>query len=349
MPESLWRALYLGEIPTSDCSLFRSLDKIFVGQELEGPIPAVQYFLGADVARKKDWSVLTVIDESGRVVASDRFHQISWTLQVERAAMWYRTFGCAKAIVDATGIGDVVAEEFEKAGMNVEAFVFTVPSRKALIEELVLACDNREIVVPGTDKFKVYREELESMEFVSDGASIKYAVPNGSHDNALFSLALATHAYRASRGAVLGLLDLLKRKAREIAEGVRDRFGELIHKPEPKPVPILVPKPTAVISTSVPQKKPNDPCPACHSTATILMSAGIGGLVLHCNNCGADDGIKPAKVIVGYICPVEGCGLKMHRSGGGLYCANHGQPPGGGGGPKGFTFAQLAQRRNRFW
>jgi hypothetical protein len=38
MPLALWEALYLGIIPTSDCSLFRNLDKIFVGKELERPV-----------------------------------------------------------------------------------------------------------------------------------------------------------------------------------------------------------------------------------------------------------------------------------------------------------------------
>jgi hypothetical protein len=35
MPESLWRALYLAEIPTSDVSLFRNIDRVFCGQEME--------------------------------------------------------------------------------------------------------------------------------------------------------------------------------------------------------------------------------------------------------------------------------------------------------------------------
>src|SRR6266481_3498312 len=192
MPEALWRALYLAEIPDSDCSLFRNLDKVFSGRELEEPIHGVEYYLAADVARKKDWTVLTVVDDRGHVVAMDRFHQISWSLQVQRAKLLYETFHCTRAICDGTGVGDVVAEKFEEAGMNTESFIFTVPSRRLLIEELVMACDNSEIVLPGTEKFRVFREELESMEYQLDGGSIKYAVPAGSHDDALFSLALAT-------------------------------------------------------------------------------------------------------------------------------------------------------------
>jgi hypothetical protein len=294
MPEILWRALYLGEVPTSDCSLFRNLDKIFTGQELEGPISGVHYFLAADVARKKDWSVLTVIDEHGRVAAMDRFHQISWTLQVERAALWYRTFHCSKVIVDATGVGDVVAEEFEKAGMVVQAFMFTVPSRRLLVEELVLACDNGEIILPATEKFKVYRTEMESMEFVLDGTSIRYAVPSGSHDDALFSLALATHVYRASRGAVLGLLALLKRKAKEISEGIRDTFGELVHKPAPKLVAVAqkpaAAKPVVVDNFAVWLKTNKAPaCPACGNTSTTYNAARK----IFCNQCHAVNGELP--------------------------------------------------------
>lgn len=293
MPLPLWEALYLGKIPDSDCSLFRNLDKIFVGRELEEPVYGEQYFLAADVARKKDWSVLTVIDDHGRVVGMDRFHQISWSLQVERAALWYRTFRCSKVIVDATGVGDVVAEEFEKAGMNVEAFVFTVPSRRLLVEELVVACDNREITLPATDKFRVYREELESMEFVLDGSSIKYAVPSGSHDDALFSLALATHVYRASRGLVLGFVDLLKRRAKEIAEGVRDAFGELLHKPAPKPVVALAPvesKPVVVDNFAIwlrTHRAP--PCPGCGNASTTYNEKKQ----IRCNQCGGIDGKLP--------------------------------------------------------
>jgi hypothetical protein len=135
MPEPLWRALYLGEIPTSDCSLFRNLDRIFSGTELEEPVAGTTYFLAADVARKKDWSVLTVIDDRGRVVAMDRFHEISWSLQTARAKLLYETFKCRQVICDATGVGDVIAEKFEEAGMNVEPFIFTVPSRRQLVEE----------------------------------------------------------------------------------------------------------------------------------------------------------------------------------------------------------------------
>ena len=38
MPLPLWDALYNAIIPTADVSLFRNLDKVFCGRELEAPV-----------------------------------------------------------------------------------------------------------------------------------------------------------------------------------------------------------------------------------------------------------------------------------------------------------------------
>jgi len=37
MPLPLWEALYEGKIPTSDVSLFRNIEKVFCGREMEAP------------------------------------------------------------------------------------------------------------------------------------------------------------------------------------------------------------------------------------------------------------------------------------------------------------------------
>ena len=115
-----------------------------------------------------------------------------------------------------------MVDQLAAQGLNVEPFIFTLPSRRQLIESLVVSCDNCEIRIPNTEKFHVYRQELESFEFQVDGTSVRYAAPTNQNDDAVMSLALAVHGWRKSRGALLGLVDLLKRRAEQIAEGVRD-------------------------------------------------------------------------------------------------------------------------------
>ncbi|HEY2545767.1 MAG TPA: hypothetical protein VGI46_06870 [Candidatus Acidoferrum sp.] len=296
MPESLWRALYLAEIPQSDSSLFRNLDRIFGGRELVAPAEDKKYFMGLDLGRKSDYTVAVVVDEDGNVVASDRFHEISWSLQCSRVAELYRRFNCLTCVYDQTGIGDPVGESLEEAGLHTEGFIITQPSRKLLIEELVLSCDRADISVPASDRFKIFRAEMESMEYTLDGLTIRYSVPSGSHDDCIFALALAVRAFRQNKGAILGLLDLLKKTAKQIGEGIRDAYGELIHKPEPKARPVLVrgpveAKPPVVVDNfkvwQATHKAP--PCPACHATCTTYNAARK----ILCNQCGCVDGQTP--------------------------------------------------------
>jgi hypothetical protein len=197
MPLSMWEALYEARIPESDVALFRNLDAVFSGADREGPEPGHSYHAGIDLARKKDWTVITIMDSrTGAVVAFDRFHEVSWSLQYERCAEVYKRFGCRRAIVDQTGIGDPCVEELRKRGMQIEGFIFSKNSKKALIETLVVACDNVEITLPAMPRFEAFREEMDVFEYQLDGGEVKYGAPSGFSDDCVMSLALATHGLK---------------------------------------------------------------------------------------------------------------------------------------------------------
>jgi hypothetical protein len=300
MPPQLWNALYNAVISDSDCSLFRNLDKIFVGQERETPAEGVRYFLGVDLARKQDFTSATVIDEDGNVVAMERFSLLDWSLQVGKVALLYRTFGCVRCVADSTGVGDAVCEQLEDLGLEVERFVFTQPSRKALLEQLILACDNAEFTVPTGNKFHIYRQELESFEYVLDGVTAKYQAPG--HDDTVFSLALAVHAFRANRGAVLGLIDYFKQVAsgaRRLVRGVQELFGEKSATPvaaasvagaavaESKPPVVTVDNVKEYMET---HRTPPCPHPTCKNPCTFLQRDHMGEWHVHCKQCGRRDG-----------------------------------------------------------
>jgi len=145
---------------------------------------------------------------------------------------------------------------------------------------------------------------------------------------------------------VLGLLDWAKRKAREIATGVRDALGELIEPAAPAPVTIrpqpVAPKPVVVDNFAVWLKTNRAPaCTACGSTATTFNELRK----VRCNQCGSLDGLRLVAAPAG-VCLAENCGLALVASGGVLRCQNHGQVATAGPVPRGVTFAQF--RRNKF-
>lgn len=351
MPLPLWEALYLAKIPDSDCSLFRNLDKIFTGHERETSAEGVRYYLGVDLARKKDFTSATVISEQGDVVAMLRFSQMDWSLQVGKIALLYRTFGCSKCVADSTGLGDPVCEQLEDLGLEVERYVFTTPSRKALLEELILACDNREFTVPATSKFEIYRQELESFEYVLDGMTAKYEAPG--HDDTTISLALAVHGFRGARGAILGYIVWLQRHAKDLSDGIRDKFGELIHKPSPAPKPAApaaaAPQLPQASSKPAPELLPF--CSVCKNVRLVKIGS-MPGRDLHCNTCGADHDrsgnlvAKPSTVTVGVDCCEDAF---IQNVSGSIKCGACGLQSNGAPQARQMSKAQYDQLKNKPW
>lgn len=203
MPQVMFDALYNAIIPESDIALFRNLDDLFVLEPLPGPRDGGIYVMGVDLARKRDWTVLDVVDVlTGDHVATDRFHEISWTLQYERAAALYRKWRCSRALVDQTGLGDPVVEELRKRKMVVDGFIFTRASRGSLIEGLVVACDNR-ATRWGRTGWETLRQEMESFEYVlDDHGNVTYGAPEHLHDDTVMAAALAVRAAHRPTGVM---------------------------------------------------------------------------------------------------------------------------------------------------
>jgi len=144
--------------------------------------------------------------------------------------------------------------------------------------------------------------------------------PGGLYDDCVDAISQALNKLRNSSGGILGLLDLLKRQAKEIAEGVRDIAGNLIHPPKPKPVPrppVAVETKTVVDNFAVwlrTHRAP--PCPACGSASTTYNEQRR----VRCNQCSAIDGVPRPKP-VGQCCSNF---LPQMIGGGGIRCGNCG-------------------------
>jgi hypothetical protein len=131
-----------------------------------------------------------------RYVAAERLFRVGWTLQYERVAALYKSWGCCRAWVDATGLGDPVVEELEERGITVEGFIFTELSKRQLIEGFSTACAGKAFTVCDVNDLAPHRQELDQFEItVSKGAAAKivYSVPEGQADDAAFSMMLAWH------------------------------------------------------------------------------------------------------------------------------------------------------------
>jgi hypothetical protein len=221
--------------------------------------------------------------------------------------------------------GEWPREEFQRHGVH---YRIAEKSKNELYLELLPALMSAQAELLDNPRLNV---QLTGLERRTGRLHDSIDHPPGSHDDVANAVAGALCQVLAwNVTGQLGLMLFMQRRAKEIAEGIRDAFGELIHQPAPKPKPILTREDSKPVQARVEgfaewlRKGKAPSCPLCQSSATVY----INGPRLLCNQCGATDGVLPAPQIIDGRCPVPGCGLKMSWSGGVLRCCNHGQPPG---------------------
>ena len=147
---------------------------------------------GWDLAKSHDWTVGIGLDATGAVSELLRF-QRPWKETIDTLRM----ASSARALVDATGVGDPIVEELaRRAPDRFEGFKFTSSSKQQLMEGLALAIQQRQVSYPEGP----IANELRAFEYVyTRNGGVKYSAPEGLHDDCVCALALAVRAKRSVR------------------------------------------------------------------------------------------------------------------------------------------------------
>lgn len=195
MSERLYRQEILAEFLEKDIAVFKGIEKCSIG-EFKGPEDGRFYVIGADLAKHEDFTVLTVIDAVRReVVAIERFKDISWTEIKEKIQYLAKRYNRAVVWLDSTGVGDPVLDDLQMSNVSVEGYKFTNDSKYKLINQLIVAIEQRLIVFP---KHEDLIKELEEFSYeLSSNSNVIYGAPEGKHDDCVISLALAVWGIRS--------------------------------------------------------------------------------------------------------------------------------------------------------
>lgn len=191
LPERTFRQEILAEFQADSGSVFRNVRQaIDPGRAAaEDPLPGRDYYLGVDLARVEDFTVLSVLEEQHRQVYFERFNQISWERQIERIAAVAERYNGAVVMLDSTGVGDPIFEALRNRKLNVEGFKFTNESKERLIDSLAMGIEGgtvRLLDIPTqTNELLGYQYEL------TPSRNVRMAAPEGMHDDTVVALALA--------------------------------------------------------------------------------------------------------------------------------------------------------------
>ena len=147
---------------------------------------------GWDLAKSVDWTVGIALDFAGRVCRLERF-QKPWD---ETIATILSATGAVPALVDATGVGDPILERLQRSSPDhFRGFTFSAAAKQQLMERLAMAMHERQVRFPDGP----IRAELEAFEYRHSRTGVRYAAPDGLHDDAVVALALAVRLWDRQR------------------------------------------------------------------------------------------------------------------------------------------------------
>ncbi len=170
----------------------------------------VPLYIGMDVGRSKDLSVIVSLAKIGDVLSLVDCHELKRVpfqsqLEILFDKCWvnqHRLRGCA---IDATGIGAMLAEEARrKLGSVVEEFKFSSTSKNEIYTAMRRHFEERTVRIPVN---RDLREDLHAIQKnVSTGGNISYSAPRSAdgHSDRASALALALHAAKRKGADISG-------------------------------------------------------------------------------------------------------------------------------------------------
>ena len=160
--------------------------------KVESPKGGHLYVIGCDLAKVTDYTVLTVYDRiHNNQVYQERFQKIEWPFQKAKIAALSKHYNNALTIIDATGLGDPIADDLIRQGIPVEPFKITEQTKKELIEKLSIWIEQKKcLLLPLHETL----EEFDNFSYeIGPTGKIRYQAREGFHDDIVISHALAIH------------------------------------------------------------------------------------------------------------------------------------------------------------
>lgn len=191
LPDHVFRQEYMAEFVDGGSGLF--LNPITITQAEK----TNRMYAGLDIGRADDYTVLTVFNANGDMYYIERWNHDTWANIVNKVCNRINEFGCY-TLVEVNGVGDPIYEQVKskvKDTRLVNPFVTTSKSKQDIIEQLVVANQNKEVKFKECD-WLLKELDLFTYEYNPKSKSVRYSAPNGFHDDGVMSSAIAYHSLK---------------------------------------------------------------------------------------------------------------------------------------------------------
>lgn len=204
LPERSFRQEWLAEFLTDGGVVFRGVDDVVRKHKCDKDCPPDckerfpckpydgEFVCGIDWGRVNDYTDITIMDaQTRREVDHARFKEVGWDLQRRFVKDVLSPWHIVGGLAEANSIGQPNIEALQRDGIPIVGQYTSNASKQLMVEELVLAIEQR--IISLGDKPEI--AELKSYEQSTlPSGMIRYEAPARIHDDYVMSLMLANHA-----------------------------------------------------------------------------------------------------------------------------------------------------------
>ena len=222
-PRERYRREYLAEFVEEELAYFpQNLITQCIDSEL-APItddwtrklnaPQSRYFLGVDLGKKVDYSVIAIVRWNSKEKLAELVGMIRFPLETPYATVigmvkvvCDKLHSVEKVLVDQTGVGEYIVEDMKKAQIRstVQGVTLTLPSKQEMLGHLKQLMQTKHLSLY-YDPDLIAEINNEQYELSKNG-QLQFSHSSGTHDDELWSLALAAYATRTPDTSYMGVV-----------------------------------------------------------------------------------------------------------------------------------------------
>ena len=199
LPQNIFRQEFLAEFQESDGVVFQGINEVCI-LDSWATTTSRRIYAGLDLGNKDDYSVLTILDDTGRTLYIYRDRHTEYSKIVEQVVYLCKKYN-AHLLVEVNSLGDVIFEMIRKKYKNVTPFVTSNKTKENIIRRLISDIEDMQLELPSPKLFEPLYHELTIFEYtITSSGLTKYGAPSSFHDDTVMSLALANYHRTSFKG-----------------------------------------------------------------------------------------------------------------------------------------------------
>ena len=202
LPPEIFKQEYLAEFSESGNDVFSGVDVICILNGWTQPQSGKRYYAGIDLGLQHDYSVLTIMDESGRVARVERINGSSYAEIAKQFTNVLRPYRITGGYTEVNGPGLPVFEMLRKEERKLKDWTTNNSNKNEGIRNLIYDIQEGILELPNKDFFPHIYNELNAFSYkIGPTGTMTFNAPSGFYDDCVMSLMLANEARRNVGGS----------------------------------------------------------------------------------------------------------------------------------------------------